>query len=155
MRGAQYDPQSFPGLVFRLTEPKTATLLFHSGKLVCTGARTMEQVGRAVEAVATHVRNAGVHVTSSPVFEVQNIVASADIGHPLNLTSVVMSLGLEKVEYEPEVFPGLVYRMDDPKVVILLFGSGRLVCTGARIPQDVENAVEKITEELRSADLLQ
>lgn len=88
------------------------------------------------------------------MFEVQNIVASADLGQPVNLTSVVISLGLERVEYEPEVFPGLVYRMTEPKVVILLFGSGRLVCTGARQPSDVEEAVEKITEELRSAELL-
>jgi transcription initiation factor TFIID TATA-box-binding protein len=95
-----------------------------------------------------------VEIAKVPVFEVQNIVASADLGQPVNLTSVVISLGLERVEYEPEVFPGLVYRMTEPKVVILLFGSGRLVCTGARQPSDVEEAVEKITEELRSAELL-
>ncbi|HOK28439.1 MAG TPA: TATA-box-binding protein, partial [Methanomassiliicoccaceae archaeon] len=97
---------------------------------------------------------AGIDIPKAPVFEVQNIVASADLGQPVALTSVVISLGLERVEYEPEVFPGLVYRMTDPKVVILLFGSGRLVCTGARQPSDVEVAVEKITEELRAADLL-
>ena len=154
MDGAQYDPESFPGLVFRLKAPKTATLLFHSGKLVCTGAKTMEDVKRAIETVVMNIKKAGILITAYPVYEVQNIVASADIGHPVNLTSVVISLGLDRVEYEPEVFPGLVYRLNDPKVVILLFGSGKLVCTGARKPQDVEVAVIKITEELRSADLL-
>ncbi|NLK26377.1 MAG: TATA-box-binding protein [Euryarchaeota archaeon] len=154
MDGAEYDPQVFPGLVFRLKEPKTATLLFRSGKMVCTGAKTIDQVRRAIETVVVHVRKAGVTITEAPTYEVQNIVASADLGQPVNLTSVVISLGLERVEYEPEVFPGLVYRMTDPKVVILLFGSGKLVCTGARTPQDVEVAVEKIGEELRSADLL-
>ncbi len=154
MSGAEYNPQSFPGLIFRLKDPKTATLLFHSGKLVCTGARNLEQVKLAIEMVVMNVRKAGVPITSSPIFEVQNIVASADVGCPVNLTSVVITLGLDRVEYEPEVFPGLVYRMNDPKVVILLFGSGKLVCTGARKPQDVDAAVKKITEELRSADLL-
>ena len=68
--------------------------------------------------------------------------------------SQAISLGLEKVEYEPEQFPGLVYRIDEPKVVVLLFGSGKLVCTGARKPSDVEQAVEKITQELKAAGLL-
>jgi transcription initiation factor TFIID TATA-box-binding protein len=86
--------------------------------------------------------------------EVQNIVASSNLESPINLASVVITLGLERVEYEPEVFPGLVYRMDNPKVVILLFGSGRLVCTGARKPEDVGVAVEKLAEELRQAELL-
>ncbi|NLI73891.1 MAG: TATA-box-binding protein [Euryarchaeota archaeon] len=154
LTGAEYDPQVFPGLVYRLKDPKTATLLFRSGKLVCTGAKTHDQVRKAIETVVENIREAGVDIDEAPEFEVQNIVASADLGQPVNLTSVVISLGLERVEYEPEVFPGLVYRMTDPKVVILLFGSGRLVCTGARQPSDVEEAVIKIGEELRAADLL-
>jgi transcription initiation factor TFIID TATA-box-binding protein len=154
LSGAEYDPESFPGLIYRLKVPKTATLLFRSGKAVCTGAKTLEQVRCAIELVAENVRKTGVKIPAPTTFEVQNIVASADIGHSVNLTSVVISLGLDRVEYEPEVFPGMVYRMDDPKVVILLFGSGKLVCTGARKPQDVEKAVEKITEELESAGLL-
>ena len=154
LNGAEYDPQVFPGLVYRLKDPKTATLLFRSGKLVCTGAKDRQQVTKAVELVVDAIRAAGVSVKDYPEVTVQNIVASADLGSPVNLSSTVISLGLEKVEYEPEVFPGLVYRMTEPKVVILLFGSGRLVCTGARQPSDVEEAVEKITEELRSAELL-
>lgn len=154
LSGAEYDPQVFPGLVFRLKDPKTATLLFRSGKMVCTGAKTLEQVKRAIETVVMNVRKTGVKIAGSPTFEVQNIVASADLGQPINLTAVVITLGLENVEYEPEVFPGLVYRLSDPKVVILLFGSGKLVCTGARKPDNIKAAIEKISEELRSADLL-
>jgi transcription initiation factor TFIID TATA-box-binding protein len=154
LNGAEYDPQIFPGLVYRLKDPKTATLLFRSGKLVCTGAKTHDQVKRAIDTVVANIQKSGIDIDDSPDFVVQNIVASADLGQPVNLTSVVISLGLERVEYEPEVFPGLVYRMTDPKVVILLFGSGKLVCTGARQPSDVEQAVKNIAEELRSADLL-
>jgi len=85
---------------------------------------------------------------------VQNIVASSDLGAKINLNAIAISLGLEKVEYEPEQFPGLVYRLDVPKVVVLLFGSGKLVCTGAKKPEDVGAAVDKITEELKAAGLL-
>ena len=154
MEGAEYDPKVFPGLVFRIKKPKTATLLFRSGKLVCTGAKALDQVKQAVELVVDSIRETGVTVDDYPEITVQNIVASADLGSPINLTSTVISLGLERVEYEPEVFPGLVYRLDQPKVVMLLFGSGKLVCTGAKKPHDVEEAIEHIDAELRSADLL-
>ena len=154
LTGADYDPATFPGLVFRQKNPKTATLIFRSGKIVCTGSKTLEQLTQSVDQVIRCITKAGISVQTSPKIEVQNIVASSDLGHPVNLVSVVFALGMENVEYEPEVFPGLVYRLDDPKVVILLFGSGRLVCTGARKPEDVEKAVERITKELRTVELL-
>lgn len=154
MSDAEYEPETFPGLIFRLKEPKSGTLLFRSGKLVCTGSKTLHQLNQSIEAVIMNIKMAGIPIAGSPKIEVQNIVASADLGQPINLNSVVISLGLERVEYEPEVFPGLVYRLSDPKVVILLFGSGRLVITGARTPQNVEAALRKIREELQAAELL-
>lgn len=154
MKGAEYEPERFPGLIFRLKDPKTATLLFRSGKLVCTGAKTLQQVKQAIETVIVNVKKAGIPITGSPKIEVQNMVGTADLGQTLNLNAIAISLGLEKVEYEPEQFPGLVYRMSDPKIVILLFGSGKLVCTGARKPQDVEAAVKKMTDVLQSVDQL-
>jgi transcription initiation factor TFIID TATA-box-binding protein len=152
--GAEYEPEQFPGLIYRLKEPKTATLLFRSGKVVCTGAKSLDDVKVAISKVAKQVESAGIKITIEPVIEVQNIVASSDLEQEINLNAIAISLGLEKVEYEPEQFPGLVYRIDVPKVVVLLFGSGKLVCTGARKPSDVEEAVNKITEELRAAGLL-
>ncbi len=152
--GAEYEPEQFPGLIYRLKEPKTATLLFRSGKVVCTGAKSIDQVGEAIDIVAGQIKDAGIRIEGKPIIEVQNIVASSDLGQEINLNAIAISLGLEKVEYEPEQFPGLVYRLDEPKVVVLLFGSGKLVCTGARKPEDVERAVDKITEELKAAGLL-
>ena len=151
--GADYEPEQFPGLIYRLKEPKTATLLFRSGKVVCTGAKSLDQVKLAIDKVTTQIRKAGISLDSEPKIEVQNIVASSDLGQKINLNVIAITLGLERVEYEPK-FPGLVYRLDKPKVVLLLFGSGKLVCTGARRPQDVEAAVDKITEELKAAGLL-
>ena len=154
LEGAEYEPEQFPGLIYRLKEPKTATLLFRSGKVVCTGAKSLENVKVAITKVAKQIEKAGIKVQIEPDVVVQNIVASSDLCQDINLTAIAISLGLERVEYEPEQFPGLVYRLDEPKVVVLLFGSGKLVCTGARQPSDVEEAVCKITEELRSAGLL-
>jgi transcription initiation factor TFIID TATA-box-binding protein len=152
--GAEYDPEQFPGLIYRLKDPKTATLLFRSGKAVCTGGKSLEQVGIAIAKVVKKIEAAGIVVKTKPIIEVQNIVASSDLGAKINLNSIAISVGLEKVEYEPEQFPGLVYRLDSPKVVVLLFGSGKLVCTGARKPEDVQIAVDKISHELRAAGLL-
>ena len=151
---AEYAPDQLPGLVCRLKDPKTAALLFRSGKVVCTGAKSIEAVGRAVDIVTSRIEASGVKVDRNPEITVQNIVASADLHADLNLNAIAIGLGLEKVEYEPEQFPGLVYRMDNPKVVVLLFGSGKLVCTGAKKPEDAERAVDQITEELQGLGLL-
>ncbi|MEE9237263.1 MAG: TATA-box-binding protein [Thermoplasmata archaeon] len=152
--GAEYEPEQFPGLIYRLKDPKTATLLFRSGKVVCTGAKSLENVRTAIRIVAEQIEAAGIEIDRDPEIEVQNIVASSDLEQEINLNAIAISLGLDRVEYEPEQFPGLVYRLDDPKVVVLLFGSGKLVCTGARKPEDVVRAVDKITEELKAAGLL-
>jgi transcription initiation factor TFIID TATA-box-binding protein len=152
---SEYEPQQFPGLIYRIKEPKTALLLFKSGKVVCTGAKNSDQVHEAIGIVMKQIEKTGVKLTKKPEIIIQNIVASADLGKELNLNAIAISLGLERVEYEPEQFPGLVYRMSDPKIVILIFGSGRLVCTGGKTPKDIEQGVEKITEELRSTGLLQ
>ena len=152
--GAEYNPAQFPGLVYRLKVPKTATLLFRSGKVVCTGAKSLDDVKVAITQVAKDLEQADIKIEIEPKIEVQNIVASSDLEQEINLNTVAITLGLEKVEYEPEQFPGLVYRLDEPKVVVLLFGSGKMVCTGARKPQDVEAAVDRIAAELRAAGLL-
>jgi len=152
--GAEYEPEQFPGLIYRLKEPKTAILLFRSGKVVCTGAKSMKEVEDSIAKVSLQIKKGGQKINMRPKIEVQNIVASSDLESEINLNAIAVTLGLDRVEYEPEQFPGLVCRIDEPRVVVLLFGSGKLVCTGARKPSDVEVAVKKITRELRGAGLL-
>jgi len=154
LENAEYEPEQFPGVVYRIREPKTATLLFRSGKLVCTGAKSIEDVHRAIKNVVERLEASDIDVDKNPKIEVQNIVASSDLHTELNLNAIAISLGLEKVEYEPEQFPGLVYRIEEPKVVALLFGSGKVVCTGAKREEDIKIAVEKIYQELSNAGLL-
>ena len=150
----EYEPEQFPGLVLRLNEPKTAALLFRSGKVVCTGAKTIEDVQKAIAKVCQKVQKAGASVYDKPDITVQNIVASANLHAKLNLNAIALAIGLEKVEYEPEQFPGLVYRLEEPHVVVLLFGSGKLVCTGARKAEQVSEAIDKISQELDMKGLL-
>lgn len=151
---SDYNPDNFPGLVYRMQEPKAAALIFRSGKIVCTGANSIENVTTALQQVFDELRDLGIQVADSPKIEVQNIVSSADIGHTLNLNAIAIGLGLENIEYEPEQFPGLVYRLDDPSVVALLFGSGKLVITGGKQLEDAEQALSVIEDRLTDLGLL-
>jgi len=150
--GVEYRPEQFPGLVFRLKRPKTATLIFNSGKMVCTGAKSEKESKRAVIKVVRELKKSGIIIVGKPEMKVQNIVASANLAGLIDLERSAYSLG--KTMYEPEQFPGLIYRMDTPKVVILLFASGKLVCTGAKKEENVYEAVTKLHETLELEDLI-
>ena len=150
--GVEYRPEQFPGLVFRLKRPKTATLIFNSGKMVCTGAKSEKESKRAVMKVIRELKKSGIIIIGKPELKIQNIVASANLAGLIDLERSAYSLG--RTMYEPEQFPGLIYRMDEPKVVILLFASGKLVCTGAKKEEDVYEAVTKLHETLEEEDLI-
>ncbi len=150
--GVEYRPEQFPGLVFRLKRPKTATLIFNSGKMVCTGAKSEKEARRAVVKVIKELKKGGIIIIGKPELKIQNIVASASLGGMIDLEKAAYTLG--KTMYEPEQFPGLIYRMDNPKVVILLFASGKLVCTGAKKEQDVYDAVYRLHQVLEDKELI-
>ena len=153
LEAAMFTKKKFPGLVYRTKEPKSAFLIFRSGKVVCTGAKTKEGVRVVMDKLSTDLRGIGIEVEEHPEFKVQNIVASADLGKELNLGAIVMGLELEGMEYEPEVFPGLVYRIKDPKSAILIFSSGKLVITGGKTLDDCKKSVEILLTKLRSLNL--
>jgi transcription initiation factor TFIID TATA-box-binding protein len=148
----EYRPEKFPGLVFRLKKPKTAILIFSTGKMVCTGAKSEKESKRAVMKVVKELKKSGIVIVGKPEIKVVNIVASANLLGRIELEDCAYSLG--KTMYEPEQFPGLIYRMDDPKVVILLFASGKLVCTGATKEEDVYIAVDNLHKDLEEKDLI-
>jgi transcription initiation factor TFIID TATA-box-binding protein len=148
----EYRPEKFPGLVYRLRKPKTATLIFRTGKMVCTGAKSVKEATRAVNKVIIELKKSGIIIPGKPEIKVVNIVASANLLGRIELEDCAYSLG--KTMYEPEQFPGLIYRMDVPKVVILLFASGKLVCTGAKKEEDVYEAVTKLHKTLEEEDLI-
>jgi len=149
---AEYRPEQFPGLVFRLKKPKTATLIFNSGKMVCTGAKSETQAIKAVDKVIRELKSRGIVIMGKPKTQIQNIVASASLNGRIDLEKATYKL--TKTMYEPEQFPGLIHRMDDPKVVILLFASGKLVCTGAKREEEVYQAVNKLHKKLEEEKII-
>ena len=150
--GVEYRPEQFPGLTFRLKRPKTATLIFGTGKMVCTGAKSEKESRRAIIRVVKELKRGGIIIIGKPDLRVVNIVASASLGGKVDLEKAVTTLG--KAMYEPEQFPGLIYRMDEPKLVILIFATGNLVCTGAKKEQDVYDAVHKLHGSLEEQNLI-
>jgi len=150
LEGSEYDPEKFKGVIFRIKEKDlgTSVLIFNSGKLVITGALDKDEIERTVDYLKDLMEKKGFSVLDDPVVEIQNIVATSDFGSTLNLNNVAISLGLEKIEYEPEQFPGLVYRMDEPALVMLFFGSGKIVCTGGKNIQNIKKGLEKVSKEL-------
>jgi transcription initiation factor TFIID TATA-box-binding protein len=144
VKGVEYNPENFPGVVYRIHEPKLAMLIFSSGKVICTGARGPKDIEAAVTQLRKKLREGGVRIKKDPVVEVQNIVASSSVDVKVNLDQ--LALECFNTEYEPEQFPGLVYRLDDPKTVMLLFRSGKMIITGAKNPRDIHRAAEKTKE---------
>ena len=148
----EYHPDQFPGLVFRIKSPKTATLIFTSGKMVCTGAKSEQMSRNAVKTVVTKLRKGGIKVKKDAVVTIQNIVASINLGGKIHLEQAARTL--PRSMYEPEQFPGLIHRMIDPKTVILLFSSGKLVCTGAKKEEDVYRSVNNLHSSLEEKKLM-
>ena len=129
-------------MIIRLREPKSTGLLFRSGKLVCTGARDIESSRLAARKLGRIVQKIGFAVKFID-FKVQNIVATSDVRFPIDLEQIALTHG-RFCTYEPEIFPGLVYRMLDPKVAVLIFVTGKVVFTGAKTKEDLGEAFEKI-----------
>ena len=148
----EYRPETFPGLVFRIKRPKSAILIFRTGKMVCTGAKSEKEANRAVRKAVRELKKSGIIIVGKPEIKVVNMVASANLSGRIELEESAYVLG--RTMYEPEQFPGLIYRMDEPKVVILLFASGKLVCTGATKEEDVYEAVAKLHEKLEEKGLI-
>ena len=147
----EYVPEVFPGLVFRLKRPKTVTLIFASGKMVCTGAKSEKESVNALKKIVTSLKKEGIVIRDRPKIEIQNIVATANLGERVDLFGLYQKCGRKmggRIMSEPEQFPGLIYRMKDPKAVILVFSSGKLVCTGTRKEVDVHRAISKIFEKI-------
>lgn len=145
----EYNPEQFPGLVMRIKDPKTSALIFSSGKIVCTGAKSMLKVRESVKNIIKNVEKIGIKIRVKPIIRVQNMVASGGIGMDLNLNKLAMTL--DNTEYEPEQFPGLVYKLDGTRATFLLFSNGKIVCTGTRSEEKLHEAVDKLIIVLKKA----
>lgn len=147
LSNTEYNPEQFPGLVIRIKDPKTSALIFSSGKVVCTGARTLDAVDESIKKIIKSLEKINVKIKIKPVINIQNIVASGSIGMDLNLNTLAMKL--KNTEYEPEQFPGLVYKLKEAGATFLLFSNGKIVCTGTKSEDAVGVAVEKLVKNLK------
>jgi transcription initiation factor TFIID TATA-box-binding protein len=149
----EYHPEQFPGLVFRLKSPKTATLIFSSGKMVCTGSKSEDAAVNAVRTVVQKLRKGKIRIKNDQEITIQNIVASVSLGGKVHLERAARSL--PRSMYEPEQFPGLIHRMLDPRSVVLIFASGKLVCTGTKKESEVYRAVHNLHTLLEEKKLME
>ena len=150
-----YEREQFPGLVYRIKKPKICILLFRSGKAVATGAKNKEDIKIAFTMMRDDLRKNEfkLYPEEDIITEYHNIVVTTDLsdrlnGNRLNLTNLVFSLPFQYTEYEPEQFPGLIYKNPDLNVVYLIFSSGRCVITGSKTHEDALRAEEQLKEDL-------
>lgn len=150
LSNTEYNPEQFPGLVIRIKDPKTSALIFSSGKVVCTGARSMEKVRESIKKIIKSLEKINIKIKIDPEIKIQNIVASGSIGMDLNLN--VLAMKLQNTEYEPEQFPGLVYKLPAAKATFLLFSNGKVVCTGTKSEEEVHKALDMLIENLHKVN---
>ena len=143
----EYDPEEFPGLILRLENPRLTALIFNSGKMVVTGAKSTQMLIKGFKHIMRIFVRHGIIIVGKPKIQIQNIVASANLGVEIDLEKAAYLL--PNTMYEPEQFPGLIHRMKEPKVVLLIFSSGKMVITGAKSEEDVQKAVYSIYEKLK------
>ncbi len=141
----EYEPEQFPGAIFKLEEPKTSLLLFKNGKIICAGAKSEEEIEKAIKkafkAIKPYVKGGKRPKLN---YQVVNIVSSASLGVDLDLYSIAREL--DNVEYEPEQFPGAILKLKEPKITLLLFKNGKVICAGATSESQARKAIKKAYE---------
>jgi transcription initiation factor TFIID TATA-box-binding protein len=150
VKNCELNKKRFPGAVYHIADPKMASLIFSSGKVVLTGSRTTKALTEGLAIIIKSLHDAGFETLKEPKVVINNMVCSYDLGKYINLNKVVVTLNLEKIEYEPEQFPGLVYRIKDPKIVVLIFSSGKLILTGGRNLEDIRKGLGVLEQQLQS-----
>jgi transcription initiation factor TFIID TATA-box-binding protein len=145
----------FPGLIFKLKKPKITLLIFKTGKMVCTGGKGENEASRAILRAARKLRKEGINVAREPEIQITNIVASATLNGIIDLDKLYSSEGMGgNILFEPEQFPALIYRWESPKVIFLIFSTGKIVCVGAKKEKDIYKAIEKLRRKLEESEVL-
>ena len=148
----EYNPEQFPGLIMKIREPKASFLIFSSGKVVCTGTKSLDEVEAAIQKLIEYMKKVDIEIKIKPKIRVENIVASSDINMKLDLNEIAIKL--TNVEYEPEQFPGLVFKInDETHATFLIFGNGKIVCTGTKSDKDVHIAIKNLLVILKRHDI--
>lgn len=150
----KYNPNEFAGLTLKLEKPNAAVLLLPNGKVICTGAKNFEGVETAIKSAIEKIKNIQKKLIKKPKIETQNIITSIELKKELNLSLISKESMLENIDYEPDKFPGLIYRMDDVGASFLIFSSGKIICTGVKTIEEVTNAIKMMEEKLSSLGVI-
>ena len=148
--GCELNKKRFPGAVYRIQDPKIAALIFSTGKIVMTGIRNDKALADGLAIVIKSLKEAGIEPLKEPKIKITNMVCSYNLGRYINLNKIVLTLSVENIEYEHEQFPGLVYRIKDPKIVVLIFSSGKIILTGGKNLEDVRKGLDILEQKLES-----
>ena len=152
--GFMYDPTEFLGLTLKLDKPNVAILLLPNGKVICTGAKKIEDIEYSLKEVVNRIKSIGVKTKTKTDIEIQNIVASFELEKELNLSIISKGLMLENTSYEPDQFPGLVYNIEELGAILLIFSTGKIICTGVKNFEDASKAIEIIKDKISSISAL-
>ena len=150
IENCELNKKRFPGAVYRIQDPKIAALIFSSGKVVLTGIRNDKALADGLAIIIKSLKKAGIKPLKEPKIAVTNMVCSYNLGTHINLNKIVVTLNVENIEYEPEQFPGLVYRIKDPKIVVLIFSSGKIILTGGKNLDDVKRGLAVLEQKLET-----
>lgn len=151
---SNYNPNEFEGLSLKYENPKLAILIFADGKIVCTGAKIMDDVEKTINIIIKEIKDIGFEIIEDYKIQIENVIVSTDLKKDMDLSSIASGLILQNAEYKPEEFPGLIYRIDNLCAVLMLFSSGKLICTGAKSIDDATSAVDMMKEKLLSIGVL-
>ena len=107
IKDAEYNKKRFPGVVLRMQNPKIAALVFGSGKVVLTGAKSVDSLSKGLTILGNQLRSLDIDIPKKLTYKIQNIVTSADLATAINLNKIAVGFNLDRIQYEPEQFPGL------------------------------------------------
>ena len=147
---AIYNPEEFDGLSIRYETKKIATIVLSNGKIICTGAKDFESAEASIKETIEKINNTGLKVEPKFEIEIENIVASTNLYKDLDLSAISTALIFQGINYKPEEFPGLIYKIKDTCIVILIFASGKIVCIGAKSIDEAEDVINQVKEKLSS-----
>ena len=151
---ADFDEERYPGMYVRLSEDSPLATIYRTGKFIITGADSIDELYDIKESLLSLLVEPGIiHEGDLEWFKVQNLVCTTVLSDDLNLNALAIGLGLEQTEYEPEQFPGLIYRNPDFECVVLIFSTGKAVITGSSHLEEAEAAADFLEEELSRLQL--
>jgi transcription initiation factor TFIID TATA-box-binding protein len=154
LENAYYEPEQFSGLTYRSDDPPGTVILFQSGKVICTGAKDTSTCKKIISNLVNKMKFLDIQIKNDYKIQIKNMIFTKNFNQPINLAKVALSFGLENIDYEPDDFPGLVYKIEELPATLILFESGKVVCTGTVSEEQANEAFEKLIKKLKRYKLI-